>query len=259
MDNIALTKRVTSSEDPLFKYTDPQQWARDVAIDVKEKANYTMDKNQIKTLESALNYRITQAFDENFEGQIFNEYNGIWEVLFTNGDVYYIQISSEPSHVLRRTTGRAGYSCEEMDNDAWLGPFHDIALMNPTAYLLDEEGHFLGRLNVRWARTPKGQIVIGVDPNVYPFSRFTHTNQKNSRPDNLFKEALYYILQKNMRYEDARTPYKYKGHSDTTAVYPDVTLPYKGYDKLMYELKSVYAPVDDDDDFIYFDDYWDIY
>ena len=50
-----------------------------------------------------------------------------------------------------RTTGRVGYSCEHMDNDAWLGPFHDIALLNPTAYLqtIGEhglEGSILGGL-----------------------------------------------------------------------------------------------------------------
>lgn len=252
MDNISYAKKITSSSDPLFDFTDPVLWTNSIMEDVKNKTGYVMNKEQANTLKSALNYRITKSYDKDFAGKIFNDYNGIYEVLFIDGSVYYIHLSNEPSHVLRRTTGRKGYSCEHMDNDAWLGPFHDISLMNPTAYLLNEEGDFLGRLNVRWATDDNNNIVVGVDPNVYPV---TYSN--NSRPDNLFKEALYYILKEHMNYENAVTPYLYKGHSDTTSVYPNVALPYEGYNKLIQKLN--YVPYDINDETIYFDDYWDWY
>jgi len=255
MENISYAKKITSSTDPLFNFTDPVVWTTKVMDDVKDKTGYVMNKQQVNTLKSALNYRITKSYEDDFAGKIFNKYNGIYEILFTDGSVYYIHISNEPSHILRRTTGRQGYSCEHMDNDAWLGPFHDISLMNPTAYLLNEEGDFLGRLNVRWATDDKDNVVIGVDPNVYPVMF-----PKGSRPDNLFKEALYYILKEDMNYTNARTPYLYKGHSDTTSVYPNVVLPYEGYNTLMQKIQ--YIPYNDEEDNvmeIYFDDYWDWY
>lgn len=233
VDNIAYAKRITQSENPLYNYTDVDTWVKDIVNTIYNDAGYTMDKHQQDVLYSALNYRMTNAYDKDYIGLLFNKYNGIYEVLFTNGERWFIQLSSEPSHVLMRTTGRSGYSCEHMDNDAWLGPFHDIALMNPTAYLLTEDGKFMGRLNVRWALTNDNKPVIGVDPNVYPM----HQDYK-PRPDDLFKEALYYILKEDMQYDKAITPYLYKGHSDTTSRYPDVALPYTGYDSQMFKLNS---------------------
>lgn len=237
MDNISYAQKITESKDPLFGYRDPKEWTNDIAKTIREKVGYTMSNDKKKVLSSALNYRITNVYDEDFPGLIFNDINGIYEVLYTNGDKIFIQISNEPSHVLMRTTGRVGYSCEHMDNDAWLGPFHDIALLNPTAYFTDERGTWLGRLNIRWALTEEGKVVVGIDPNIYPMHQmYRH------RDDTQLKEGIYYILKDYLQYNDAKTPYLYKGHSDTTSRYPDVSLPFIGYDKLMAKLKPVYEP-----------------
>lgn len=234
MDNISLVSQITESQDPLFGFQDSYDWLNSIVKEFEEKTGYKMNEAQQKILYSSLNYRIQKSYDKNFQGQIFNSINGIYEVLMTNGNKFFIHISSEPVHVLGRTTGRLGYSCEHIDNDASLGPFHDVALMNPTAYFVDEDGNWLGRLNIRWAMTPEGESVVGIDPNIYP-----HHQTYINRPNDEFKEALYYILKDYMQYDNAMTPYLYKGHSDTTSRYPDVALPYEGYEKLMKKLKPL--------------------
>ena len=138
MDNIALVKKVTHSQDPTFGFSDPVKWRDSVVADFQRTTGYKMNDRQKRVLTSALNYRITKSYDKDFQGLIFYDINGIYEVVFTNGDTYFIQFSSEPTHILARTTGRAGYSCEHIDNDAWLGPFHDLALGNSTIYFYDE-------------------------------------------------------------------------------------------------------------------------
>ena len=50
-----------------------------------------------------------------------------------------------------------------------------------------------------------------------------------------------------MQYDNAMTPYLYKGHSDTTSRYPDVALPYEGYEKLMRKLKPLSNKTANDD------------
>ena len=56
-----------------------------------------------------------------------------------------------------------------------------------------------------------------------------------------------------MNYDTATTPYLYKGHSDTTSQYPDVALPYIGYQKLLKKI----APQRDEWRFNNFNDEWD--
>ena len=73
------------------------------------------------------------------KGEFFDRVNGYYEVMSIEGEQIFIEISNEPYHVLSRTTGRPCYSCEEITNDAWLGPFHDVALMNSTAYFYDRD------------------------------------------------------------------------------------------------------------------------
>ena len=228
MDNISLVEKIIGEEDPCFGFTDPLAWADMVEKTFKEKTDYDIDVNQKKVLTSALTYRLQKSLDKDFQGLIFNEIDGIYKVLFTNGATYYLQFSNEPTHILARTTGRPGYSCEHIDNNAWMGPFHDIALMNSTIYFMDHNWEWVGRLNIRWAETPDGEVVVGVDPNIYPMAK-----QFANRPQNLLKEAAYYILKENLAYTNAKTPYLYKGHSDTTTTYPDVALPFIGYNKLM--------------------------
>tara|TARA_R110001592_G_scaffold88156_1_gene259701 strand:+ start:2540 stop:3325 length:786 start_codon:yes stop_codon:yes gene_type:complete len=237
MDNISFVKKVTNSQDPCFAFKDPLQWSDSVVVDFERKTGYKMNEAQKKVLQSSLNYRMVKSYDKNFQGQIFNKINGIYEVLFTNGKQYFLQFSNEPAHILARTTGRTGYSCEHIDNGAWLGPFHDIALMNSTIYFSNSGGYWLGRLNIRWGVTPEGKVVVGVDPNIYPMSA-----AYADRPNTLLKEAVYYILKDYLDYDVAKTPYLYKGHSDTTAQWPNVSLPFKGYKSLMASIKPRIKP-----------------
>ena len=231
MENIALVKKITNSQDPTFGFKDHLLWRDSVVSEFEDLTNHEMTDLQKKVLTSALNYRLTNSYDKDFQGLIFNKINGIYEVTFINGDTYFIHFSSEPTHVLARTTGRAGYSCEHINNDAWLGPFHDISLMNSTAYFTTIDGEWIGRLNIRWAEDTEGKVVVGIDPSIYPFS-----TAYADRPNELLKEAVYYILKEDLQYTTAKTPYLYKGHSDTTRTYPNVSLPFKGYDKLMQGL-----------------------
>ena len=237
MDNISLVTKITHSKDPCFAFKDHLMWADSVVVDFERKTGYKMNEEQKTVLQSALNYRMLKSYDKDFQGKIFNDINGIYEVIFTNGEQYFLQFSNEPTHILARTTGRVGYSCEHIDNGAWLGPFHDIALMNSTIYFSNGDGEWLGRLNIRWGITPEDKVVVGVDPNIYPMS-----SAYADRPNNLLKESVYYILKDYLNYGVAKTPYLYKGHSDTTSQWPDVSLPFKGYDSLMKRIKKTTKP-----------------
>lgn len=230
------------------KYDDPYSGTDNLEEFIHKQRNlfrkatdHTMTPVQNAVFESAMKYRWAQRNDKKFEGRIFDKVNGFYEVMSVEGDQYFIEISYEPYHVLSRTTGRPCYSCEEIKNDAWLGPFHDVALMNSTAYFYDRNENWIGRLNLRWCYNDATQgVEIGIDPNIY----CPAYGQFQGRDDNFLKEALYVILNKKgqLNYDTATTPYLYKGHSDTTSQYPDVALPYIGYQRLMKKLK----PVDED-------------
>ena len=162
------------------------------------------------------------------QGFIYDNFLGEYQI--TLGErKFVVKISNEPVHVLTRTTGRDGFSCEEVYNGYWTGPFHDIALRNPTAYLLDMEGNFYGRLNLRWTGNPKDSD-IGIDPNIYPMNFDYVRARKMLMGDvRMLHLALFTLFASSGLgwYKTETTPYIYRGHSDTTPS-GHVKLPFKG-------------------------------
>lgn len=219
-----------------FTLEDPnknlESWVDEVADDFKTRTKVEMNEKQREVLKSALGYRLSthKIKDGEFGGSVFDDIIGVYTAIDTddNNKTYIIEINSEPAHVLNRTTGRPGYSCEQIDQHWWLGPFHDIALRNVTAYYWEQRGQdlvWVGRLNIRWCiDTDSGEFNIGIDPNIYPMF------QTGRRNDDFLQLATWEIMTDAgfMDYEYALTPYIYKGHSDTTPS-GDVRLPFKGW------------------------------
>ena len=200
------------------------EWVDNSSDRFEKETEVVMDEVQLAVLKSTLNYRIEKFEDwEDYYGSVFEDVTGTYAVVDAYGDQYLIEISNEPLHILNRTTGRPGYSCEQINQYYWLGPFHDLALANATAYFWDGlTNEWLGRVNMRWCITDTGKVDIGVDPNIYPMGSY-HRN------DEMLLCALYTILLDAgyFNYKQAQTPYIYKGHSDTT-ITGGVTLPYSG-------------------------------
>ena len=203
------------------------EWIENVSSRFEKATNVKMNDVELGVLRSALSYRIKQYEDwENYPGSVFEDITGVYAVKDDLGGQYLIEISNEPLHILTRTTGRPGYSCEQISEHYWLGPFHDVALANATAYFFDAvSNEWLGRVNMRWCITDKGEVDIGIDPNIYP----AELKFNNYRDDDILMWALYHILfdRGYFDYKTALTPYAYKGHSDTT-VAGGVKLPYTG-------------------------------
>lgn len=213
------------TEQSLHKPID--EWVSNISERFKKNTKVEMGEVDLSVLRSALEYRIEKFKDwENYYGSIFEDVTGTYAVVDEYGGQFLIEISNEPIHILTRTTGRPGYSCEQINQHYWLGPFHDLALANATAYFWDAfSNEWLGRVNMRWCITDTGKIDIGVDPNIYP-AEVTHNNR---RDDEMLLWALYTILLDAgyFNYKTAETPYIYKGHSDTT-LSGGVKLPYSG-------------------------------
>ncbi len=208
------------------------------------RTNHQMNKEQVGLLKKSLDFRKKTLDDNKWGGNIFsdNELLGIYLVAKNVGfkkEVYFIvAISNHPNHILTRTTGRPGYSCEQISEPYWKGPFQDVAYKNPTIYFFlpnkkfpkwknlnlerlaryikdkDELDGFewKARLNTRWCITNEGKVDAGIDPNIYPM--------QGKKPSiyNDFMVAAWYIYQSYgfLNYIVAETPYVYVGHSDST-------------------------------------------
>lgn len=207
---------------------DLDKWVDEVVDDFFKRTGHDMTEDEMKVLRSALGYRLsTHKLGDKFGGSVFDDIIGVYNVTDSeNGKEYIIEINSKPAHVLNRTTGRPGYSCEQIDQHYWLGPFHDIALRNATAYFYEDKPfkglQWIGRLNLRWCIDDKGDFNIGVDPNIYPM-------MVADRDDLFLHQVIWEILRDSefLNYRHALTPYIYKGHSDTTPS-GNVRLPFKG-------------------------------
>ena len=221
------------------------KWAKEICADFKTRTvqlgkeypaselevGATITDDRLEVLLSVLKYRINEyniLKGTNQRGFVFQPFLGDYRITIDKR-VFYIRIDNTPLHVLTRTTGRDGFSCEEIYNGYWTGPFHDIALRNPTAYLYDSNKEWIGRLNLRWTGNPVDSD-IGIDPNIYPMTNY-HSQKRfdamgNEKMLHLF---LYYIFSQNgyCWYDVLTTPYIYRGHSDTT-VSGHVRLPFKG-------------------------------
>ena len=240
----------------------------EVAKVFKARTRHTMNKEKLKLLENVLDFRKNTLKDKNWGGAIFKESGvlGIYIVAENEGrkieDYTLIGITNHPLAVLRRTTGRPGYSCEQIDQTYWKGPFQDIAYRNPTVYfhepeLSTKEGRkfwkqfdisegkseldistirevlieqdnlkgfkWVARLNTRWCVTGEGKIDVGIDPNIYPMAG------KNPLYTN-YMVATWQIFGQFgfLNYRVAETPYVYVGHSDSTMGGGSYYLPFIG-------------------------------
>ncbi len=236
----------------------------EVAKEFKKRTKHTMKKEQLKLLEKVLDFRKNTLRDENWGGAIFNESGvlGLYIVALNEGkrieDYIVIGISNRPIAVLRRTTGRRGYSCEQINQTYWKGPFQDIAYRNPTVYFHEPELGTKGgkefwkqmneelsissvmklmmkqdnldgfkwaaRLNTRWCVTGEGKIDVGIDPNIYPMTGKAPPIYSD------YMVATWQIFGQFgfLNYRVAETPYVYVGHSDATMGGGTFYLPFIG-------------------------------
>jgi hypothetical protein len=194
-----------------------------------------MTSEEQDLLTSALKYRIKNR-NKDYEGAVFDKVMGLYKIE-VDEEVYYLELSNDPVHVLSRTTGRSGYSCEQITQHYWKGPFQDLGFRNATAYFYDNDMNWLGRLNTRWCLNDSGKIDIGIDPNIYPVvGGWVPGNLieglsggTKRRDDKLLQNCIWTLLGRKgfLYYTEAYTPYIYVGHSDTT-ISGGVQLPFKG-------------------------------
>ena len=117
-----------------------------------EKTNHQMDKEQVELLKKSLEFRkktfADEKYEDNWGGSIFNKSKvlGVYVVAVNEGskkeDYFLVIISNNPLNVLTRTTGRQGYSCEQISQQYWKGPFQDLAYRNPTIYFYKPSDKF---------------------------------------------------------------------------------------------------------------------
>ena len=236
----------------------------EVAKEFKTHTKHTMNKGRLKLLEKVLDFRKKTLDDEHWGGAIFHESGvlGLYIVAMNEGkrieDYAIIGISNRPIAVLRRATGRPGYSCEQIDQTYWKGPFQDIAYRNATVYfhepdLLTKGGRvfwnnmneelnissvmeattkqdnlmgfkWAARLNTRWCVTGEGKIDVGIDPNIYPMTGKAPPIYSD------YMVATWQIFGQFgfLNYRVAETPYVYVGHSDATMSGGTFYLPFIG-------------------------------
>ena len=115
---------------------DAYLWAEEILESFYERTRHMMADEEYELLVSGLKYRIRNR-EKEYEGAIFDKVMGMYKIE-VDDKVFYIEISNDPLHVLSRTTGRPGYSCEQITQHYWKGPFQDFAFRNATAYFYDK-------------------------------------------------------------------------------------------------------------------------
>ena len=235
-----------------------------VTKDFFETTNHQMNKEQVNLLVKSLAFRKQTVMDDEeygdgWGGHIFDKSGVLGTYLVavnegkTRDDYFLMIISNNPTSVLSRTTGRPGYSCEQIDQQYWKGPFQDLAYRNPTIYfyqpqmnntltsqikdlninsvkeLIIKNNSIKGfkwdaRLNTRWCVTNEGKLDVGIDPNIYPMTSGTNYRYTNYMVATSITFAQYGFL----NYYVAETPYIYVGHSDSTTGGGKYYLPFIG-------------------------------
>lgn len=232
-----------------------------VTKDFFETTNHQMNKEQVNLLVKSLAFRKKTIIDEKeygdtWGGHIFAKSGvlGTYLVAVNEGkkieDYFLMIISNNPTSILSRTTGRPGYSCEQIDQQYWKGPFQDLAYRNPTIYFYKTSEDFPklddltiksvkefiiknnditgfewdARLNTRWCVTNEGKLDVGIDPNIYPMTSGTNYRYTNYMVATTITYAQYGFL----NYYVAETPYIYVGHSDSTTGGGKYYLPFIG-------------------------------
>lgn len=230
--------------------------AEEVTKSFFEKTQHQMSEDEVELLKKSLNFRKEKSEDAKWGGNIFSqsEVLGMYLVALNNGDkkedYFLVIVSNHPIQILTRTTGRKGYSCEQIDQPYWKGPFQDLAYLNPTVYFWQPADDFLktdsldiekvlvwlrknnsfkgfkwsARLNTRWCVTDKKRFDVGIDPNIYPMEGMKPPIYLD------FMVATWYIFESKgfLNYRVAETPYVYVGHSDSTRGGGTLHLPFMG-------------------------------
>ena len=232
-----------------------------VTKDFFETTKHEMNKEQGELLVKSLAFRKQTVVDDkeygdNWGGHIFDKSGvlGTYLIAVNEGksieDYFLMIITNNPASILLRTTGRPGYSCEQIDQQYWKGPFQDLAYRNPTIYFYKPSNLFPkikdlnvdvvkevimksnsikgfewdARLNTRWCVTNEGKLDVGIDPNIYPMKTGTNYRYTNYMVATTLTYAKYGFL----NYYVAETPYIYVGHSDSTSGGGKYYLPFIG-------------------------------
>ena len=135
-----------------------------------------------------------------------------------------IWITDYPVDVLMKSTWpknpktgeRPWSSCETLTGQFDRGPFHDVALRNAVVYFYytgePKKSTPTARVMLRWGETMGGKIGIGIESDVYPFTKRSETLDEGDA----LRQALQLFLQKKGYVtEKITTPYRYEGYSDT--------------------------------------------
>jgi uncharacterized protein (DUF2336 family) len=139
-------------------------------------------------------------------------------VLITDSPTDVIMQSTWPKNP--KTNERPWTSCHTLGGGCYeQGPFHDVALKNAIAYFyfgdkvpgIDTPS---GRIALKWGETMDGRVGVGLERDVYPFSKESETVGEGTA----LRQALQdYIQKKGFFTETVRTPYSYRGYSDTAS------------------------------------------
>ena len=154
-----------------------------------------------------------------------------------NQELMFI-ITKDPVAIVAKTTSQCweSMSCEKViRGDFGQGAFSDIANSNAVCYIFDKEIP-IARIMIRWCKTNKKKIDLGIEKKWYYCTRHPKTSEKfqdmgnsmyNTSPDPFLDNKitaikatkfLVAILQSKgfyNDYESCTTPYTYMGYSDT--------------------------------------------
>ena len=96
--------------------------------------------------------------------------------LLNPGSKVKVWITDHPVDVLMKTEGQSWTSCERWGGQLESGPFGDVKAKNAVAYYyfgnkVPGKDKASGRIMLRWGKTPGGRKGIGIEKDVYPYSK----------------------------------------------------------------------------------------
>lgn len=157
--------------------------------------------------------------------------------LLNPGSKVKVWITDHPVDILMKTEGQSWSSCERWGGQYESGPFGDVRAKNAIAYYyfgdkVPGRDSASGRVMLRWGKTPGGKKGIGIEKDVYPYSKSAAEEGKYNKHIGLaLRDGLQELLQ-SMGY--SKTAVRVKGgmgfYSDYAGgVSSDIT--YEPYEK----------------------------
>jgi hypothetical protein len=143
------------------------------------------------------------------------------KVLITDAPLDVLMKSTWPVDPMKATEKhpegeRPWSSCETLGREYEQGAFHDVALKNAVAYFYYNGTPGVdipsGRVTLRWGEDEHSKVGIGIEKDVYPFSKKNETVGEGTA----LRQALQQYLQSKKHFvKSICTPYSYRGYSDT--------------------------------------------